>query len=191
MCSMWSGKADVYDSLIMIGKTTDFSKVHIYADGNPIELRIDSYKDLIPYFPCIPSIETYSDGEYRIYTSSTPYYRKEELSLLKIYVRDLITCYNKLKREKKYTIDNLVIMYKNKYKWSSISDKLICQLANKVDEAKGHKERINLNDVFTPQGDYFREKLYKEMVENGWDEFKAKEWCCGYERAWNEKRESN
>ena len=41
--SIYSGKCDVYDSLVMINDVTDFSNVRIYAsDNHIIPLRIDS-----------------------------------------------------------------------------------------------------------------------------------------------------
>ena len=186
MCSMFSGKADIYDGLIAIGNVTDFSKVHIFADNNPVELRIDSYKDLIPYFPCVPYAEGHCDGEYNIHTSSKPYYRREEEQLLKIYIRDMITCYNKLKREKKLTLENLLDMYKERFCWYELtdSDKL---LAGRVIEAKGHKERVKYDDIFSPMGDHYRKELYEHMVEHGWDEYRAKEWCYGWERIFDKK----
>jgi hypothetical protein len=64
--SKFSGRCDLYDTLIMIGDVKDFSKVHIFINDNPIELRIDSQKDLIPYYACIPSVSVYSNGEYFI-----------------------------------------------------------------------------------------------------------------------------
>lgn len=76
--SRFSGRCDLYDSLIMIGKVVDYSKVHIFIDDNPIELRIDSQNDLIPYYACIPSVSVYSDGEYFIRISGEPCFLEEE-----------------------------------------------------------------------------------------------------------------
>ncbi len=181
---MFSGKADCYDTLIAIGHVTDFSKIHIFADENPVELKIESYKDLIPYFPCVPYAEGHCDGEYHIRTSSKPWYRREEEQMLRIYIKNMITCYNKLKREKRLTLENLLEMYQDRFCWHTLNDqdKLI---AERVIEAKGHKERVKYDDIFSPMGDYYRKKLYEHMVEHGWNEYTAKEWCYGWERVFN------
>ena len=47
--SEFSGKCDIYDDMFTINKITDFSNVHIYVRDHPIELRINSVKDLVPY----------------------------------------------------------------------------------------------------------------------------------------------
>ena len=175
-----------YDSLIEIGKVTDFSKVHIYLHDSPVELRIDSYKDLIPYFPCIPSIETHSNGEYRIYISGNPWYRVEEEEMLRIYLRDLTTCYNKLKRDKNLSLETLIERYNTKYNWSHAKDELISELASRLIEAKGKKDKVDISDLYLSSEDYFRKKLYEEMVGNGWEESVAYRWCYGWKR-WLER----
>jgi hypothetical protein len=76
--SVFSGRCDLYDTLIIIGEVEDFSKVHIFINDNPIELRIDSQKDLIPYYACISSISAYDNGEYFIRISGEPCFLEEE-----------------------------------------------------------------------------------------------------------------
>lgn len=184
--SVYSGKCDLFDSLIEIGKVTDFSKVHIYINDNLVELRIDSYKDLIPYFPCVPSVQTHCDGEYRIWLSGKPWYRVEEEQMLNIYLRDLITCYSRLKRDKCLSLDGLIKVYVTKYTWSRTKDELISELAKRLFEAKGKKNKVDISDLYLPSGDYFRKRLYKEMVDNGWEESVAYRWCFGWKR-WTER----
>lgn len=177
-----------YDTLIEIGEVTDFSKVHIYINHNPVELRIDSYKDLIPYFPCIPSVETHSNGEYRIYLSSgEPSYRRDEEDMLRIYLRDLTTCYNRLRRNKNISLENLVEKYNSKHNWSHARDELIAELASRLIEAKGNKDKVDISDLYLPSGDWFRKKLYEEMINNGWNESVADRWCYGWNR-WTERK---
>lgn len=175
-----------YDSLIDIGKITDFSKIHIYIKDNPVELRIDSYKDLIPYFPCVPSISTHCDGEYRIWLSGKPWYRVEEEQMLNIYLRDLTTCYNKLKRDKNLSLETLIERYNAKYSWSHAKDELITELARRLIEVKGKKNNVDISDLYLPSGDWFRKRLYEEMVNNGWKETTADIWCYGWNR-WEKK----
>ena len=184
--SVYSSKADLYDSLIEIGKVTDFSKVHIYLHDSPVELRIDSYKDLIPYFPCVPSIETHCNGEYRLCISGKPWYRVEEEQMLNFYLRDLTTCYNKLKREKRLSLETLIEMHTERFRWISNKNGLIEELARRLIEAKGKKDKVYIEDLYLPSGDWFRKTLYEEMVNNGWKESVAYRWCYGVKR-WVER----
>lgn len=107
--SKFSGRCDLYDSLIMIGEVSDFSNVHIFINDNPIELRIDSQKDLIPYYACIASMSVYNNGKYHIRISGEPCFLAEER-------------------------------------------------------------------------DFYKDILYKEMVENGYDKNIAYRWCYGWDR---------
>ena len=175
-----------YDSLIEIGEVTDFSKVHIYINDNHVELRIDSYKDLIPYFPCVPSVETHSNGEYRIWLSGKSSYRRDEEDMLRIYLHDLVTCYNRLKRDKSLSLESLIERYNIKYNWSHAKDELIAELASRLIEAKGKKDEVDISDIYLPSGDWFRKRLYEEMINNGWDENVAYRWCYGWKR-WERK----
>lgn len=180
-----------YDSLISIGKITDFSKVHIYIKDNPVELRIDSYKDSIPYFPCVSSMETQANGEYRICISGKPWYRVEEEETLNFYLRDLTTCYNKLKREKRLSLETLIEMHTERFRWISNKNELIEELASRLIEAKGKKDKVDISDLYLPSGDYFRKKLYEEMINNGWNESVAYRWCYGWSRWFERIKDEN
>ena len=172
-----------YDSLIEIGEVTDFSRVHIYINHNPVELRIDSYKDLIPYFPCVPSVEIVSNEEYRISISGKPSYRRDEEDMFNIYLRDLTTCYNRLKHDKNLSLETLVERYNSKYSWWGLpKDELIAELASRLIEAKGKKDKVDISDLYLPSGDWFRKRLYEEMINNGWKENVAYRWCYGLSR---------
>ena len=71
--SKYSGKCDIYDSLIMIremNKDSDWSKVKIKQYTNELdengyhkvkELKINSLKDVVPYFPFI-EVSAYYDN---------------------------------------------------------------------------------------------------------------------------------
>lgn len=180
--SVYSGKCDLFDSLIAIGKVTDFSKVHIYINDNPVELRIDSYKDLIPYFPCVPRVETHCGGEYRIWLSGKPWYRVDEEDLLRIYLRNLNTCAYRLRRNKNLSLETLVERYDSKYSWGSSKEEIIVELARRLIEAKCDKDKVDISDLYLTSGDWFRKRLYEEMIDNDWNESVAYNWCYGWNR---------
>lgn len=106
--------------------------------------------------------------------------------MLNIYLRDLTTCYNRLKRDKNLSLDNLIERYNAKYSWSHAKDELITELARRLVEAKGNKDKVDISDLYLPSGDYFRKSLYEEMVNNGWEESVAYRWCYSVKR-WVER----
>ena len=131
-------------------------------------------------------MQTHSNGEYRLCISGKPSYRRDEEDMLHIYLRDLTTCYYRLRRGKNLSLENLIERYNIKYNWSHAKDELIAELASRLIEAKGNKDKVDISDLYLPSGDYFRKKLYKEMVDNGWEESVAYRWCYGWKR-WLER----
>ena len=98
--SVFSSKCDVYDSLVMIHNITDFSNVRIYASGNHIiPLRIDSQKDLIPYYPYLVAMMSSSkDGYMSVYLSGKSYVDTEEEERLQWRLNQLKKYYRRCKR---------------------------------------------------------------------------------------------
>lgn len=130
----------------------------------------------------MPRVETHCDGEYRIWLSGKPWYRVEEEEMLRIYLRDLTTCYNRLKRDKNLSLETLIERYNSKYNWGSPKEELITELASRLIEAKGKKDKVDISDLYLPSGDWFRKRLYEEMIKNGWREEVTYCWCYGWNR---------
>lgn len=108
--------------------------------------------------------------------------------MLRIYLRDLTTCYNRLKRNKCLSLETLVEKYNSKYSWDSSKDELITELASRLIETKGIRDKVDIDDLYLPSGDWFRKRLYEEMVNNGWDDTVADRWCYGWNR-WTGREE--
>lgn len=174
--SIYSGKCDVYDSLVMINNMTDFSKVKIYAsDNHIIPLRIDSQKDLIPYYPYIVvMMSSNKDEGTSVHLSGKSYVDAEEEERLQWRLDQLKKYYRRCKRnhepyDEKEAIKKICI-------WD-IAEEYETELVNRV---KLDGERANYIGIHIPMFDEMRKKLYDEMVATGYNEFKAKLWCFGW-----------
>ena len=100
--SKYSGKCDLYDSLIMIKDIKDYSKVKIYAYNNDIvPLRIDFERDAMPFYPYLTiMMNGDKDGNTIIHLSSESYVDTDENEHLSWYLEDIKKYWRKCKRKK-------------------------------------------------------------------------------------------
>lgn len=180
--SEFSGKCDIYDDMFTINKITDFSNVHIYVGDHPIELRINSVKDLIPYYPFVAGIMTCSNKEYSIWIGDEPSYVREEWNMLETDIKYIKRIYNRFKRNKrKITVDSIFEECKPwLWNWKKNEDTLK-ELVIRVIESKG--KDIRFKDLQLDYSQYYRQKLYEEMLANGYSKGTALKWCYGWKKA--------
>lgn len=174
-----------YDSILMIDKTTDFSHVHIYVGDiishHPIELRIDSYKDLIPYFPFVSS-SVYSNGEHNYYIGNEPAYVHEEWNILESDVRYIKRVYNRFKRQKREIAVNAILDECKDWLWHwKENETTHRELIKRIINAKG--KDIRFKDLQLDYSQHFRQRLYDTMIENGYNTHEAMVWCFGWRKA--------
>lgn len=174
--SIYSGKCDVYDSLVEINNISDFDNVKIYANGNHIiPLRIDSQRDLIPYYPYLVSMmSSTKDGEKTIYLSEKSYVDTEEEERLQWRLEQLKKYYRRCKRnhepyDEKEAIKKICI-------WN-VSEDYETELVNRV---KIDGEKATYDGIHIPIFDKMRKKLYDDMVYAGYSKFKSRLWCFGW-----------
>mgnify|MGYP003298753590 CR=1 FL=1 len=107
--SIFSGKCDLYDGLVMIGKMTDesdFSKLELrkytelsklnletFTFENLEQINVTCIKDLIPYYPFLECISCFSDGYKRIIISERSFIDSEEEEWLLTKVKYIIRYY--------------------------------------------------------------------------------------------------
>ena len=179
--SKYSNKCDLYDVLVDIREITDFSKVKIYAANNSIvPLRIDSQKDLMPYYPYIVAISiSNSDGTQIIHLSEGSYVDIEEQERLTWNLDELKRYYRRQKRRHE-PFDNDEAM--KKISFFDDTPEYKKELVNRVRELG---EKAAIEDIHIPFMDTMRQRLYEDMVAAGWNDDRAYEWCFGWKRLWN------
>jgi len=179
--SKYSGKCDLYDVLVDIREITDFSKVKIYSANNSIiPLRIDSQKDLMPYYPYIVAISVGdSDGTQIIHLSDKSYVDTEEEEHL-IWDLDTLKRYYRRQKRKHQPFDSDEALKKISFFDDPAEYKK--ELVNRVIELG---EKATIEDIHIPFMDTMRQRLYEDMVAAGWNDDRAYEWCFGWKRLWD------
>jgi len=173
--SRFSGKCDCYDSLVCISRYTEdelINNVKIYVGNEEEPLHIESYKDLIPYYPYIIGSACYNNVERKavIHLSSESFVDREEREFLESYFKDVLREYNRCKRNKvEFDVEATV----DKVSWWTNKD-IIREIASRV---KQYGRKANTYGIHMPMHEIYRKELVKEMVANG---LKPHEW--GYER---------
>lgn len=183
--SKYSGRCDCYDVLVDIREITDFSKVKIYAYGNfIIPLRIDSQKDLMPYYPYIVAISVgNSDGTQIIHLSKKSYVDAEEEDHL-TWDLDTLKRYYRRQKRKHQPFDSAEALKKISFFSESpeVAPEYKKELVNRVRE---FGEKATIEDIHIPFMDTMRQQLYEDMIAAGWNDDKAYEWCFGWKRLWD------
>lgn len=178
--SRYSGKCDLYDVLVDIREVTDFSKVKIYAANNSIvPLRIDSQKDLMPYYPYIIGMHASdSEGNMVVYLGARSYVDNEEGENL-TWDLDTLKRYYRSRKRKHEPFDSDEALKKISFFDDSAEYKK--ELVNRVRELG---EKATIEDIHIPFMDTMRQRLYEDMVAAGWNDDRAYEWCFGWRRLW-------
>ena len=166
--SQFSGKCDLYDSVVMIGGY-DVKDIELYLNkgGRSYPLKITEARDLIPYYPYVPYVSVYSDGKYRMWVSDS-FIDQEERNLLSLQLEELLREYRKCKRKK-------------------IPFEPTCNWYNKdlINRVKQDGEKATIENLHTKMANYWRKTLAEEMEKNGYEDIDIIKWV--YPDAWTMK----
>lgn len=171
--SRYSGKCDFGDTWRIHGEEHILNS-DIYIGNNIVPLRINTYKDALPYFPHLVWLMAYDKESNKsvIRLSDKSFVDSEERERLGRMLDDMKREYRRCKRKRiPFLFDNLRFTY-----MEEIYGKIFYEV-----EAKGEKAKIPYNLHF-PYHDMERVNLYEDMVKAGYAELKAAIWCFGYER---------
>ena len=163
--SKYSGKYDFKD-MCEIHNIDNILKSNVYIGWNIIPLKIESEKDLIPYYPYIVGFSTTINGIGEIRLSTESYVDRSERESLEFYTKECQRYVNKCKRKKvEVNLDHFINQYyKDTYK------EILTRLVDKSKE-------FTLDGIYLTMAEYYRKELYDEMVKNKWEINKAKLWC--------------
>ena len=164
--SKFSGKCDLYDCLIDIGRYTEEdlkNNVKIYVGDSTEPLIIESAKDLIPYYPYIIGMSHTDKNERKtiIHLSSQSYVDREEQDLLCGYKSFLMKIYRRCKR-KKEEFDTEKAAQQIVF-WNHNLEQ-ITELARRIKE---QGEKANIEGIHLKMHELYRQWLVDEMIENG------------------------
>ena len=163
--SRFSGKCDLYDSVVMIGGY-DVKDIELYLNKGErsYPLKITEARDLIPYYPYVPGMSVYSDGKYKAWISES-FIDSEERELLESDLYWLKREWRKCKRKGiEFNPDN------------SWYDK---QLIARVKELG---EKATIKGIHKNLSNHWRKALAKEMEQNGYKDNEIVQWV--YPERW-------
>lgn len=169
--SKFSGKCDFYDHIEIFGVDDTLSS-DIYIGRNIIPLRFETEKDLIPYYPYLIAMSVWDNETKKgmIVLSEESFVDREEKETLTYTLQRLVRYYNKCKR-KHIPYDPEQAVKESLGDW--FNPPYYKVLAERVGE---YGEKANINGVHTNTHHYYRDLLYKEMINNGYTPFKAWYW---------------
>ena len=181
--SKFSGKCDLYDTIVIHGINNIISNYKIYGYNQLLPLEVIQEKDLIPYYPYLVAIMT-SDRENGgiIRLSKESFVDSEERDNLQSRLNDVIRYWKKCKRNK--TEFNKEEALKKIFIFTHRE----CDIEI-VDRVSYFGDKATIDGIHDPIHDYFRGLLFDEMVNNGWDKNTAFYWIYGYTRKMNNRSE--
>lgn len=187
--SEYSGKCDLWDSLVMIREAnddTDWNKIKIYrhtpeteftAQGfiNEEKLEIHSLKDLIPYAPYLVCASYGdSDGNYVAHISRKSFVDSEEAEHLDWMLKEWKKRYNRCRRKK---IDFNPEDYINDSFYKDIE----LEIGRRVKE---HPSSAKTDGMHLPLCKYYRERLIDDMIKYGYTKDEAESWVYSGIKKW-------
>ena len=175
--SLYSGKCDFCD-IVEIHNVDNILKSNVYIGWNIIPLRFETEKDLIPYYPYLVASNATTNGVEEIRLTSESYVDRQERENLELYTKECQKYVNKCKRKKEFC-DISHFDKENDYGYNEIYQEIISRLLM-VGFEKDFK--FTLDGIYLSSAERYRKELYKEMINNEWDENKAKLWCFGWRK---------
>lgn len=167
--SMFSGKCDCYDTVVVIHQYTEEqlkNNIKIYVGNNEEALHIESYRDLIPYYPYLIGSAYFNNekSNAEIHLSSESFVDREEHERLELYLELALKKYNKCKRTKtEFIVEDVVNDICGLNDWNK---EAIAELVRRV--ALNGKKAV-IDDIHLSMHEYYRQKLVNKMLENGLD----------------------
>ena len=169
--SKYTDKCDFGDTVEIFGTENILSKYNIYIANYIVPLKINSEKELLPFYPYIVAMMTSNI----IMLSSKSYIDEQEEEWLTWDLDYAKKYWAKCKREKKLFNEEECL---KKMSWLNIQGyhKQI------VDRVKTFGKKATIDGIHTQYHDRCREKLYEDMIASGWEDSTAYSWCFGWDR---------
>lgn len=169
--SKFSGKCDVYDSIVMIREATDLSryKFYIWVGDRYHKLDIKDFKDLSKYYPYLIGVMVADKEGATVVLSQNSFIDTEEREHIGWYLRDALAAYKRAKRKHEtFSAEK----YCDEYIWEP--NKELKRIVAERVERDGLN--ANIDGLHDRIHNHFRKEWYEEMVRLGWSEVEAERW---------------
>ena len=183
--SRYSGKCDTYDHFWMraetdedVQKEIDHTDFYMWVKGRRVKLDIHTVKDLVPYYPFLISMGSWSAEHGVVVFSNESYVDREEREHMEWHLKDALAEYKRCKR-KKIPFDPKAFLDKIWWTPSNYSEEIVNRVAR--DGLKA-----NIDGLYSTAKDKWeRIPLAQEMKRYGYNDFFIEEWVFG----WRDKKD--
>lgn len=165
--SRYSGKCDVYDWFSEY-TDEDIKKCKIYVGDECMPLRIDSRRDLMPYYPRLVVLGWGSGKTRSVRISTESFVDREEREQLEWKLEYAIKIYRRKKRKHEQFNPDKVIE-----ETSLFNDKVYEEIVRRVAESG---EKATIDGIKISYHEHNRKALYDDMVAAGYDARFARWW---------------
>jgi len=180
-----AGKCCFEDTVEIFGADNILNNYKVYIGDNILPLRMESEKDLVPYYPFLESfmvLNKKDGGIIRLQTDS--FINIEEREWIAWRLNELKKYYRRCKRKHiPYSQDKAL--------------KLIClfepqeyerELVKRVEK---FGEKTTIDDLHDNLHEHMRKELYELMLKYGWTEQQAYPWVYGWRRFFEKNKIQN
>lgn len=143
----------------------------IGKDGREHDLNINTIEDAAKYYPYLTVLHAYSCGKHSIVLSSTSFIDSEEQGFLKYKIDDVMKYYNRCKRKKeKFDPEKCV----KELSWWRDNDDTLLEIAQRISK---DGKKADFSGIHSPGWEWRRRRWWEDMVELGYSEIEAFNWC--------------
>jgi hypothetical protein len=169
----------------MYGDYTDeqLQNSRFYIGRNPVPLRIDTQKDLAPYYPFLIAVAAYDKGSATVIFSEESFIDREEREHLGWKLRDLKKYWRKCKRNEVPYIPQEAATH---ISWPQDPHPEDLTLAERVGK---FGEKATTDGVHDFIHYYYRSELFEEMIRLGWNKYTADMWIYNDFAGYKKRRE--
>lgn len=172
--SMYSGKCDVADCYD--DRSDEYlRKSDFYLGDCIVPLRINSQKDLAPFYPYLVSCASWSKERATVRMTEDSFIDREEREHLGWKLRDLQKYRRKCKRDKIPYVEEEALKKITLFEPTDIDR----EIARRVGK---YGDKATIDGLHDSLHEYYRNSLFEKMVELGWDKKTADYWIW---KDWN------
>ena len=177
--SIYSGKCDFYDGFVAIRCDGDEQKIKeklkkltLYVrgkDGRDHLVKSDTLKDISKYFPYLESMVITDGDTMACHLSSDSFIDQEERESRNLYANRILRYWKKCKRKKIPFIEEDC----KKELWFPDNK----ELEEMIHRVALNGKNAEFEDIHFPSWEWNRRRWFEAMVELGWSEQEAYNWC--------------
>lgn len=160
--SRFSGKCDFADYIEIHG-IDKVMQSDVFIGNNLVPLRIETKKDLVPYYPMLVSVCASENGVGMIRLTEESYIDTLDNQYKRFFLENAIKDYKRYKKKgKPFDVHGVYLRSKAEN-----------EIRKRVLASNGKTKFKDIEDLHTQTSEIYRKNLFDEMVRAGWREQEA------------------